>query len=122
MRCACTRAAAVDQLETWAERADVPIVKPLEGGDERPGAVLDRSLDAAIERGVDCLIVDTSGRLSNNVVRRCGCSVVARFHGLLVARRQQYTTTHWCPQRVTSSQKLTLPQVISACVCLSNIR
>jgi fused signal recognition particle receptor len=51
------RAAAVEQLERWAERADVELVKGPEGSD--PGAV---AFDA-IARGADVVIVDTAGRL-----------------------------------------------------------
>ncbi len=55
------RAAAVDQLDTWAERAGVGIVRGPEGGD--PGAVAFDALQAAQARAMDVLIVDTAGRL-----------------------------------------------------------
>jgi fused signal recognition particle receptor len=55
------RAAAMDQLEVWAGRAEVSIVKGPEGGD--PGAVVYDALQAARSRGMDLLIVDTAGRL-----------------------------------------------------------
>ncbi len=59
------RAAAADQLEIWAERADCEIVRSVEGAD--PGAVLFDSLAAAKARGVDVVLCDTAGRLHNKV-------------------------------------------------------
>ena len=55
------RAAAMDQLEIWAQRAGVDIVKGPEGGD--PGAVVFDALQAARSRGMDVVIADTAGRL-----------------------------------------------------------
>jgi fused signal recognition particle receptor len=55
------RAAAIDQLRIWAERADVPVVAHQPGAD--PGAVVFDSWQAARARGADVLIVDTAGRL-----------------------------------------------------------
>lgn len=55
------RAAAVQQLDIWAERIGVNIVKGPEGGD--PGAVVFDALQAAQSRGRDMVIVDTAGRL-----------------------------------------------------------
>jgi fused signal recognition particle receptor len=55
------RAAAIEQLETWAERAGTQIVKGNAGGD--PGAVVFDALAAAEARGADVVIVDTAGRL-----------------------------------------------------------
>ena len=57
------RAAAADQLEIWANRAGVPIVRQHEGAD--PGAVLFDALQAARARGMDVVICDTAGRLHN---------------------------------------------------------
>ena len=57
------RAAAIDQLEIWAERVDVPVVKHREGAD--PSAVIFDGVQAAAARGVDVLICDTAGRLQN---------------------------------------------------------
>ena len=59
------RAAAADQLEIWANRAECEIVRPVEGAD--PGAVLFDSLAAAKARGVDVVLCDTAGRLHNKV-------------------------------------------------------
>jgi fused signal recognition particle receptor len=55
------RAAAVDQLAVWADRAGADIVRGPEGGD--PGAVVFDALQAAQARRVDLVIVDTAGRL-----------------------------------------------------------
>jgi fused signal recognition particle receptor len=55
------RAAAIEQLETWAERAGVEIVRGSPGGD--PGAVVFDAISAAESRGVDVVIADTAGRL-----------------------------------------------------------
>lgn len=55
------RAAAVEQLEIWAQRADVPIVKQKAGAD--PSAVLYDALQSAKSKNIDFVIVDTAGRL-----------------------------------------------------------
>ncbi len=55
------RAAAIDQLRIWAERAKVPMVAHAPGAD--PGAVVYDALDAAVARGADLVIADTAGRL-----------------------------------------------------------
>ena len=57
------RAAAIDQLEIWAERAGVPIVKHNEGSD--PAAVVFDACSYAKGHGSDVLIIDTAGRLHN---------------------------------------------------------
>ena len=59
------RAAAADQLEIWANRADCEIVRSVEGAD--PGAVLFDSRAAAKARNVDVVLCDTAGRLHNKV-------------------------------------------------------
>lgn len=55
------RAGAVAQLETWAERLDIPCVSGKSGGD--PAAVAYDAVDAGIARGMDIVIIDTAGRL-----------------------------------------------------------
>lgn len=55
------RAAAIDQLKVWGERADVPVISQNPGSD--PGAVVYDAIQAAGNRGSDVLIVDTAGRL-----------------------------------------------------------
>lgn len=57
------RAAAIDQLEIWTERAGVDIVKHSEGSD--PAAVIYDAISAAKARGCDVVICDTAGRLHN---------------------------------------------------------
>ena len=57
------RAAAIDQLQVWTDRAGVDLVKHAEGSD--PGAVVYDALDAAKARGCDVVIIDTAGRLHN---------------------------------------------------------
>ncbi len=57
------RAAAIEQLEVWANRSNVDIIKHQEGAD--PGAVIFDAIKAAKARNVDLLICDTAGRLHN---------------------------------------------------------
>ncbi len=57
------RAAANEQLEIWAERAGVPIVQQKQGAD--PAAVAYDTLNSAISKGFDVVIIDTAGRLHN---------------------------------------------------------
>lgn len=59
------RAAAVDQLTVWAERAGVDIVKQSMGSD--PASVAFDAVNAAVARGADVAIIDTAGRLHNRV-------------------------------------------------------
>ncbi|MCX7795620.1 MAG: signal recognition particle-docking protein FtsY [bacterium] len=55
------RAAAIEQLEIWGERINIPVVKHREGAD--PGAVAFDGLKSAKARNIDIVIVDTAGRL-----------------------------------------------------------
>ena len=57
------RAAAIEQLDIWAERVGVEVINGKEGGD--PGAVIFDAVKAAKARDVDILICDTAGRLHN---------------------------------------------------------
>ena len=57
------RAAAIEQLEVWAQRADVDMVKHSEGAD--PAAVVFDTIAAGKSRGADIIICDTAGRLHN---------------------------------------------------------
>ena len=57
------RAAAIEQLEVWADRAGAEIVKQQEGSD--PAAVIYDAIGAAKKRGADILLCDTAGRLHN---------------------------------------------------------
>jgi fused signal recognition particle receptor len=55
------RAAAIEQLEIWADRADVPIIKQQHGSD--PAAVAFDTIEAAEARDADVVLIDTAGRL-----------------------------------------------------------
>lgn len=57
------RAAAIDQLEVWCNRAEVELIRQNEGSD--PAAVVFDAAQAAKKRGADVLIIDTAGRLHN---------------------------------------------------------
>src|ERR1700741_4769980 len=57
------RAAAVDQLTIWSERVDVPIVKQAMGSD--PAAVAFDTVQSAVAKNVDVVLIDTAGRLHN---------------------------------------------------------
>ena len=57
------RAAAIDQLEVWAQRADVTMVKSVEGTD--PASVVFDTIASAKSKGADVIICDTAGRLHN---------------------------------------------------------
>jgi fused signal recognition particle receptor len=57
------RAAAVEQLQAWGERNDVPVISQQPGAD--PAAVVFDAMDAARARNIDVLLADTAGRLQN---------------------------------------------------------
>ena len=59
------RAAAIEQLEIWSQRVDVPIVKQKMGSD--PASVAFDTLQSATSQGADVVIIDTAGRLHNKV-------------------------------------------------------
>jgi len=59
------RAAAVDQLVIWAERADVPIVKQAMGSD--PASVAYDTIQSAVAQNADVVLIDTAGRLHNKI-------------------------------------------------------
>jgi fused signal recognition particle receptor len=59
------RAAAIDQLQIWADRVDVPIVKQNMGSD--PASVAFDTLQSAVAQDADIVIIDTAGRLHNKV-------------------------------------------------------
>jgi fused signal recognition particle receptor len=59
------RAAAVDQLTIWSERAEVPIVKQDRGSD--PAAVAFDTVQSAVAKQTDIVLIDTAGRLHNKV-------------------------------------------------------
>lgn len=59
------RAAAIDQLKIWAQRADVPIITQNMGSD--PASVAYDCVKSAISRNIDVVIIDTAGRLHNKI-------------------------------------------------------
>jgi fused signal recognition particle receptor len=59
------RAAAIDQLKIWAQRADVPIISQSMGSD--PASVAYDTVKSAMARDIDVVIIDTAGRLHNKV-------------------------------------------------------
>jgi len=73
------RAAAIDQLERWAERAGVEVVRHREGSD--PSAVVFDALRAAKARGVDTVLVDTAGRLHTKAPLMAELEKMARVAG-----------------------------------------
>jgi fused signal recognition particle receptor len=85
------RAAAIDQLKIWSERADVPIVSGQPGGD--PAAIIYDGIRATRGRGYDLLLIDTAGRLHTKfnlmkeiekIYRVCKQSVHAAPHEVLL--------------------------------------
>ena len=59
------RAAAIDQLEIWGERAGIEVIRQREGAD--PAAVAFDAVQAAKSRNIDIVLIDTAGRLHNKV-------------------------------------------------------
>ncbi len=59
------RAAAIEQLQTWGERLDLPVIRHQPGAD--PSAVAYDGIEAAMKRGVDVVLIDTAGRLHTKV-------------------------------------------------------
>ena len=59
------RAAAIDQLQVWADRVDIPIIKQSMGSD--PASVAFDTLQSAVTSNADVVIIDTAGRLHNKV-------------------------------------------------------
>ena len=59
------RAAAIDQLQVWADRVDVPIIKQKMGSD--PASVAYDTLSSAVSQDIDVVLIDTAGRLHNKV-------------------------------------------------------
>ena len=70
------RAAASEQLEIWADRAGVPLVKAGEGAD--PAAVIFDTVKSAAARGYDLVIADTAGRLHNKANLMAELSKISR--------------------------------------------
>jgi fused signal recognition particle receptor len=81
------RAAAIDQLEWWVERAGVELLKQQEGSD--PASVVFDALRTAVKRDVDTVLVDTAGRLHTKVNLMAELNKLAR-----VAARQVPDAPH----------------------------
>lgn len=87
--CDTFRAAAVDQLEAWCHRADVPCVRQKHGAD--PAAVAYDAVAAAISRGCDLVLLDTAGRLQNRADLMAELSKILRVVGKHDASFPQHT-------------------------------
>jgi fused signal recognition particle receptor len=59
------RAAAIEQLEIWADRANVPLLKQQHGAD--PSSVIYDGITSAVNKKTDIVLIDTAGRLHNKV-------------------------------------------------------
>ncbi len=59
------RAAAIEQLETWAKRLEIPLIKHSSGAD--PSAVVFDAVESASKKDIDILIIDTAGRLHTKI-------------------------------------------------------
>jgi len=77
------RAAAVDQLEVWSERANVPLVKLAANAD--PAAVAYEAVSKAVASDIDVLLVDTAGRLHNKINLMNELSKIKRVMSKVVA-------------------------------------
>ena len=76
------RAAAIEQLEAWAKRVDVPVIKQQMGSD--PASVAYDTLQHAIHEGADVVIIDTAGRLHNKVSLMNELSKIKKVMGKLL--------------------------------------
>lgn len=78
------RAAAIEQLEMWAERANVEIVKQKMGSD--PASVAFDTLNSALNKKYDVVIIDTAGRLHNKINLMTELSKIGRVMNKLVEK------------------------------------
>ena len=83
------RAAAIDQMRIWADRAGVDVVAHQPGGD--PGAVVYDAIQAAFARRVDCVLVDTAGRLHTKTNLMAELQKVRRVAERLIPEAPQET-------------------------------
>jgi fused signal recognition particle receptor len=125
------RAAAIDQLMIWAERADVPVVSHAPGAD--PGAVVYDALDAAVARGIDLVIADTAGRLHTKAnlmeeLSKSGCPGPSPRRSSSSTRRPARTastrrrrSTMRSGSRGSSSRSSTRPRRAGSCLRSSTI-
>ena len=64
--CDTFRAGAVDQLQMWADRAEVDLLGPEPNGASTPTSIASDACRKAVDEGYDTVLIDTAGRLSNN--------------------------------------------------------
>jgi fused signal recognition particle receptor len=83
------RAAAIDQVRVWANAASVDVVAHQPGGD--PGAVVFDAIQAAFARRVDCVLVDTAGRLHTKANLMAELTKVRRIAERLIPEAPQET-------------------------------
>ena len=83
------RAAAIDQMRIWANRAGVDIIAHQPGGD--PGAVVYDAIQAARARRIDCVLVDTAGRLHTKTNLMAELQKVRRVAERLIPEAPQET-------------------------------
>ncbi len=83
------RAAAADQLEVWASRAGVDLLRVRDGGD--PAAAVHDGLTSALARGLDAVLVDTAGRLHTRQNLMAELAKVARVCGRVVPGAPHHT-------------------------------
>ncbi len=111
------RAAAIEQLEAWAERADAEIIRGSAGGD--PGAILFDAIAAAQSRGVDVVVADTAGRLHTHANLMAELAKVRR-----VAAKQLDGAPHECLiviDATTGQNGLRQAQVFAEAVDLTGV-
>ena len=97
--CDTFRAAAIEQLEVWAERNSVPIVRQKTGTD--PSAVIFDAITAARARGIDVLLADTAGRLHTklNLMEE-----LKKLHRVAVTKAQATSLRNWLVLDATLGQ------------------
>lgn len=89
------RAAAVEQLQVWGERANVPVLTAPEGSD--PASLAFDAMGRAQEEGADLLLIDTAGRLQN---RGDLMEELAKIVRVIRKRmRPRRITPYWCWMR-----------------------
>jgi len=111
------RAAAVEQLQVWGERNDIPVIAQQTGADS--ASVIYDAMDAATARGIDVLIADTAGRLQNKDHLMDELSKVVR-----IMRKKDPTSPHEIMLTIdasTGQNAMTQVQLFDQAVGLSGI-
>ena len=106
------RAAAVEQLQTWGVRNNVPVIAQQTGSDS--ASVIFDALQAAQARGVDVLLADTAGRLH---VKANLMEELRKIVRVMVSRRHAVSASPW-PSRASPSPSLTVPPRVGSCLPL----